>query len=161
AQTVIKRDEIVNGRARVQKYFHYPSHQDENENEHIITFQPASDGFELADLEGGQYQIFADEFFPFALEHFAIFHHHWNEKMRFEHAHARAKGIVETVTTRFDPEQYPNNCEVEKENNVRHFPRRKCNGDNGGATGDRPVCGDVQSLPPDHDPTHFAAIKMR
>src|SRR5262245_26889737 len=41
AQSLVKRDKIVNRRVRVQKYFHYPGHQDENENEDVIAFQPA------------------------------------------------------------------------------------------------------------------------
>lgn len=139
AQSLIKRDYIVNRLARVQKYFHYPSHQDKNENEHVITLQSAPDSFELADLEAGQNQIFAHELFPFTVKHFAIFHHHRHKKMRFEHSDARAKGIVKPITARFDPQQYPDNGEVEKENNVRHFTRGKCDGNDGGGTGDRPV----------------------
>ena len=44
---------------------------------------------------------------------------------------------------------------------MRHLPAGKCNGDNRRATGDRPVRRHVEPLPPDHDPPHFAAIKMR
>src|SRR5439155_4960869 len=102
-QSLIKRDEIVNRRAGVQEYFHYPSHQDENEDEHVIAFQPAPDGFELADFEAGQYQIFADELFQLAMEHLAILHDHRDKKMRFQHSYTRAKGIIETATTSLDP----------------------------------------------------------
>ncbi len=160
AQRLIKRDNIVNRRVRVQKYFHYPSHQDKDENEHVITFQPASYGFELADLEAGQDQIFANELFPFALQHLAIFHHHGDKKMRFEHSDARAKGVVKPITTRFDPQQYPDNGEVEEENDMRHIASGKRDGNDGGAAGDRPVCCHIEPLPPYHDPAHFAAIKM-
>ena len=76
-------------------------------------------------LKQGRDQIFADEFFPFALKHFTIFHHHRDKKMRFEHPHARAERIVKTITARFDPEQHPHNGQIEKENDVRHFARGK------------------------------------
>ena len=160
AQSLIKRDKIVDRRVRVQKYFHYPSHQDENENEHVVAFQPAPYGFQFADLEAGQDQIFANEFFPFPLEHLAIFHHHRNKEMRFEHPDARPKGIVKPITTRFDPQQYPDNGEVEEENDMWHIASGKGDGDDGSATGDRPVCCYIEPLPPHHDPAHFAAIKM-
>src|SRR5438445_6086535 len=103
AQSLIKRNEIVNRRAGVQKYFRYPRHQDENEYENVIAFQAPPDGFQFADLEARQNQIFANELFPFTVEHLAIFHYHGDKKMRFEHSNTRAKGIIETVTTRFDP----------------------------------------------------------
>src|SRR5947199_9902028 len=107
AQILIKRNVIVNLRAGVQEYFRYPRHQDENEYENVIAFQAPPEGFQFADLEAGQNQIFANELFPFTVEHLAIFHHHGDKKMRFEHSNTRAKGIIETVTTRFDPYQYP------------------------------------------------------
>ena len=34
-------------------------------------------------------------------------------------------------------------------------------GDDGGAAGDRPIRGDVEPLPPNHDSAHLAAVKMR
>src|SRR5439155_12405515 len=74
---------------------------------------------------------------------------------------SRAEGVVKTVAPRFDPEQHPNDREIEKENDVRHLATGKCDGDDGGATGDRPVGGDVEPLSPDHDAPHLAAIKMR
>src|SRR5436190_1229493 len=111
----------------------------QNEYENVIAFQSPPHSFQFADLEARKNQIFADQLFPFTVEHFAIFHHHGDKKMRFEHSNTRAKGIVKPVTTRFDPEQYPDDGEVEKENNMRHFTRRKCDGDDGGGTGDRPV----------------------
>ena len=40
--------------------------------------------------------------------------------MRFEHAHPRAKGVVETITARLDPEHHPDDREIEKENQMRH-----------------------------------------
>ena len=81
--------------------------------------------------------------------------------MRFEHADTRAECVVKTVTPRLDPEHHPDNREIEKENDVRHFAVRKRDGDNGRAAGDGPVRRDVEPLPPDHDASEFAAIKMR
>jgi len=81
--------------------------------------------------------------------------------MRFQHADARAKRVVKTITPRFDPEKHPNDCQIKKEDDVRHFTRRKGDGDDGGAAGDRPVCRHVEPPPPNHDPPHFAAVKMR
>src|SRR5437899_11329794 len=98
----------------MQKYLRHPRHQDENENENIIPFQSAPDRFQSADLEAGQDQIFANEFFPFALQHLAIFHHHRNKKMRFEHPDARAESIVKTVAPSLNPEKHPHNGKVEE-----------------------------------------------
>src|SRR5438876_6416465 len=81
--------------------------------------------------------------------------------MRFEHPNTRAECVVKTVTARLNPEQHPDNRQIEKENDMRNFASRKCDGNNGGGTGNRPVCGDIQPLPPHHDPAHLAAIKMR
>src|SRR5258708_18852005 len=81
--------------------------------------------------------------------------------MRFQHSDARPERIVETVASRFDPEHHPDNGEVEKENDVWHSSVRECDGYDGGAAGDRPVRCDIEPLSPDHDPPHFAAIKMR
>ena len=141
AQRMIKPNQAVHGHRRVQENFRDPRHQNENENEHVIPFQAASHCFQLADFEAGQDQIFADEFFPFALKHLAIFHHHRHQEMRFEHTHARAECVVETVTARLDPEQHPNNGQIKKEDDVRHFAGGKGNGNNGGAAGDGPVRG--------------------
>lgn len=41
--------------------------------------------------------------------------------MRFEHADAGAEGIVKSVTPRLDPEHAPDDREIEKEDDVRHF----------------------------------------
>src|SRR6202045_3013022 len=68
---------------RVQKNFSDPRHQNENENKYVIAFQPATDRFQLADLETGQDEILANQFFPFALQQISILHHHGHEKMRF------------------------------------------------------------------------------
>jgi len=161
AQRVIKRYEIVDRRSGVQKDLRQPRDQDQDENEHVIAFHPASDRFQFRDLEAGQNQILAYELFPFALKQFAIFHHHRDKKMRFEHPNARAKGIVKTVSARFDPEQHSNDSEVKKENNVRHFAGGKSDCNNGSAAGDRPVGRHIQSLPPYHAPSQLAPIKMR
>jgi len=145
----------------VQENFRDPSHQNENENENVVAFQPSSDRFQFADLEAGQNQIFADELFPFALKQLPIFHHHRDEEMRFQHADAGAEGIVEPIASRLDPEHHPDYGEIEKEDDVRDFASGKRDRNDGGAAGDRPIGGDVEPLPPDHDPSHFAAIKMR
>ena len=105
----------------MQKNLRDPRHDDEDKNENVIAFQPATDGFEFADFEAGQNQIFADEFLPFALKQIAILHHHRDKEMRLEHPNARAEGVVKAVTARFDPEQHPDDREIEKENDVRHL----------------------------------------
>ena len=81
--------------------------------------------------------------------------------MRFEHADAGAKGVVKTVSARLDPEQHGNDGQVEKENDVRHVASGKGDRNNRGAAGDGPVRGHVQPLPPHHDSSQFAPIKMR
>src|SRR5437773_5673192 len=158
---MVKGDEIGNRRSGVQEYFRHPRNQDQDKNEHVIAFQPSPYCLELGDLETGQNQIFAHEFFPFALKHFPIFHHHRDKKMRFEHPHAGEECVVKTVPPCLYPKQHPNNGQIKKENDVRHFARRKRNGDNGGGASNCPVCGYIEPLPPHHDPPHFAPIKMR
>src|SRR5436190_22423026 len=81
--------------------------------------------------------------------------------MRFQHPDTRAERVVEAITPRLDPEKYPNDGQIKKENDVRHLASGKCDGDDGGGAGYRPVGRDVEPLTPDHDPTHFAAIKVR
>ena len=61
----------------------------------------------------------------------------------------------------FHPEHYPNDGEIEKENDVRNLAISKGNGDDGGAAGDGPVGRDVEALSPDHDAPELAAIEMR
>jgi hypothetical protein len=161
AQRTIKRYDIVDRRAGVQKDFRQPRDQDQDENEHVISFHPAPDRFQFRDFEGRQNQIFAYELFPFALKQFAIFHDHRDKKMCFKHAEARAKSVVKTVSSRLDPEQHSNDGEVEKENDVRHSARGKSDCNNGCAAGDCPVRRHIQSLPPNHDPPQFAPIEMR
>ena len=95
---VIKRYDIGDRRTGVQKDFCEPRDQDQDEDEHVIPFHPASDRFQFRDLEAGQNQIFAYELFPFALKQFAIFHDHRDKKMRFKHADAGAEGVVKTVS---------------------------------------------------------------
>ncbi len=161
SQGVIKRQRTVHRHRSVEEDFCDPRHQNENENKDVIAFQPTTDRFQLADFETGQNKIFANEFFPFPLQQIAILHHHRHQKMRFQHSDARAEGVVKAITPRFDPEHHPNDGEVEKENNVRHASVGKRDGDDGGAAGDGPVRCNIEPLPPDHDPPHFAAIKMR
>src|SRR5205807_1003505 len=115
AERSIKGGHIVHRHRRVQKNLCDPGHQNKDENENVIAFQTAADRFQPADLEARQNQIFAHQFFPFALQQVAIFHHHGDEKMRFQHADARAKGVVESITAGLDPEHYPDDGEVEKE----------------------------------------------
>jgi hypothetical protein len=161
AQRMIKRYDIGDRRTGVQKDFRQPRDQDQDENEYVISFHPAPERFQFRDLEGGQNQIFAYELFPFTLKQFAIFHDHRDKKVRFEHADARAKGVVKTVSARFDPKQHSNNGEVKKENDVRDFARGKRDCDNGGAAGDGPVRRHIQPLPPYHAPPQLAPVKMR
>ena len=161
SQRPIKGRHTVHCRRSVQKDFRDPRHQNENENENVIAFQSATDRFQFADFETGQNEIFADEFFPFALKQLSILHHHGDKKMRLEHPDSRAKGIVKSIASRFDPEHHPNDGEIEKENDVRHGSVGKRDSDDGGAAGDGPVGGDVEPLSPDHDAPHLAAIKMR
>ena len=161
AQRPIKRYDIVDRRAGVQKDFRQPRDQDQDENEHVIPFHPAPDCFQFRDFEAGQNQIFAYELFPFALKQFAIFHDHRDKKMRFKHADAGAEGVVKTVSARLDPQQHSNDGQVKKENDVRHGARGKSDCNNGGAAGDGPVRRHIQPLPPHHDPPQFAPIKMR
>ena len=161
AQRPIERYDIGDRRGGVQKDFRQPRHQDQDKNEHVIAFHPASDCFQFRDFEAGQNQILANELFPFALKQLAIFHDHWDKKVRFEHADARAKGIVKTVSPRFDPEQHSNDGEVKKENDVRHFAGRKSDCNNGGAAGDGPVGRHIEPLSPNHASPKLAPIKMR
>src|SRR4029077_15094129 len=107
-QSVIKRSAACDRFGRVQKNFRHPRHHDENENENVIPFQPASDGFEFRNLEGRQNEIFTDQFFPFALEHLALLHHEGHQKLGFQDAHALAVCFVKEVTLCLDPEHYPN-----------------------------------------------------
>ena len=158
---MVKRGQVVNRRARVQEYFRHPRDHNENENENVVALQSSPDRFQFADFEAGQDQIFANELFPFALEHLAIFHHHGHQEMRFQHPDAGAERVVEAVTARLNPEHRPDDGEIKKENDVRHFASGKGDRDDSGAAGDRPISGDVEPLPPDHDPAHLAAIKMR
>ena len=81
--------------------------------------------------------------------------------MRLEHPDARPEGVVEPVTARFDPEQHPDDGEIEKENDMRHLARGKRDGDNGGAAGDGPIGRHVEPLSPNHDSAHLAPIKVR
>ena len=56
--------------------------------------------------------------------------------MRFEHADARAEGIIESISSGLDPEHDPDNREIEKENDVRDVAIGEGDGDDGGAAGD-------------------------
>src|ERR1700726_5216222 len=98
----------------MQKNLRDPRHHNKNENENVIALQPAPDCFQLADLEAGQNQIFADELFPLALEQVSIFHHHRHEEMRFEHANARPEGVIESITAGPDPKHTPTKPPGEK-----------------------------------------------
>src|SRR6184192_3254917 len=50
-----------------------------------------------------------------------------------------AQFVVKTVASRFDPKQHPDDGEIEKENDVRHLASGKCDCDDGGGAGYRPV----------------------
>src|SRR5690242_19550368 len=80
--------------------------------------------------------------------------------MRFQHSDPGPKRVIEAVTPCFNPEQDPKDREIEKENDVRHLAAGKCDSDNGRGAGNSPVRGYVETLSPDHDPSHFAAIEM-
>jgi hypothetical protein len=152
---------IFNRGSGVEENFRYPRDHDQNEDENVIAFQSAPDCLELGDFETRQNQIFANQLFPFALKHLPIFHDHRDEKMRLEHPDAGAERVVKAVAPRFDPKHHPDDGEIEKENDVRHLARGERDRDDGGAARDRPVGGDVEPLPPDHDPPQLAAVKMR
>src|SRR5260370_19234940 len=81
--------------------------------------------------------------------------------MRLEHPDARPEGVIEPVTARLNPEQHPDDGEIEKENDVRHLARGKRDRDNGGTASDSPIGGHIEPLPPDHDAAHLAPIKTR
>lgn len=53
--------------AGVEKDFRDPRNHDQDEDENVIAFQAPPDCFQFSDLERRQDEIFADEFFPFAL----------------------------------------------------------------------------------------------
>ena len=157
----VERGRIFNRSGGVEEDFRDPRDHDQNEDENVIAFQSAPNGLELGDFETRQNQIFANQFFPFALKHFPIFHDHRDEKMRLEHPDTGAERIVKAVAPRFDPKHDPNDGEIEKENDVRHLARGERDRDDGGAARDGPVGSDVEALPPDHDPCQLAAVKMR
>ena len=161
SQRLVKGGQTLHGRARVEKDFRNPRHHNQNENENVIAFQAAPDCLQFGDLERRQDEILAHEFFPFALQHLAVFHHHRNEKVGFEHANARTEGVIKTVTPCFDPEHAPDDCEIEKEDDVRHFAVRKSDCDNRRAARDRPVRRDVEALTPDHDTPEFPTVEVR
>src|SRR5258705_10971736 len=79
--------------------------------------------------------------------------------MRFKHADARAKGVVKTVSARFDPEQHSNDCQVKKENNVRHGAGGKSDCNNGGACRGGPIWRLVQPVPPHPELPPIAPLK--
>jgi len=81
----------------MQEYFRHPRDHDEDENEYVVCVSIARpDRFQFADLEARQNQIFADQLFPFTLEHLAILHHHRDEKSVLRAcARARAERVVE------------------------------------------------------------------
>jgi len=160
-QGAIEIGDAVHRMIGVEKYFRDPRDHNKNKDEGVVTFQAAPDCLELGDFETGQDQVFADEFFPFALKHVAVLHHHRHEKMRLQHSDPRAKGIVKAITPGLDPEHAPDDGEVEKENDVRNRGIGERDRDDGGAAGDRPIGGDIEPLSPDHDAAELAAIKMR
>ena len=51
AQCVIKRPTAYNRFRGVKKNFCHPRHHDKDEDEHVIAFEPAPDGFEFRNLE--------------------------------------------------------------------------------------------------------------
>src|SRR5947199_496988 len=158
---VKKRKHAVHSHRGMQKDFRNPGHHNKNENKNVIAFQAAADRFQFADFETRQNQVFANQLFPFPLQHVTVLHHHWHEKMRLEHTYACPKSVVEPIAPGLDPEHDPDNGQIEKKDDVRHFAIRKRDRNNGGAAGDSPVRGDVQSLSPNHDAAQFSAVKVR
>jgi len=145
----------------VEKNFQRPSQHHDAEDEDIVSLHTTPDRFESADFERGQNQILADEPPPLAVEDFRALRHHGNEEMGFQHADATAKGIVEPVTPRLDPEHDPDEHQIEKEYDVRDIPERKSKADDSRARGNCPGRGDIQPLPPNHDPPQLATVKVR
>jgi hypothetical protein len=159
-QCPVKRGNVFHRHGRMQKNLGHPCNHDQSENENIVSLQSATDRFKLADLEAGQNEIFADQLFPFAFEQLPVLHYHWHEKMRLEHSHSRAKGVVEPIATGFDPKHPRNNEEIKKEDDMRNVPVRERNRDNGSTAGDGPVRRNIESLAPNHDPAQLAPIEM-
>jgi len=76
SQGSVEGTEAVHCRWSVQKNLRDPRHHDKDEDEYVIPLQSPPDCLQLADLEARENKIFADEFFPFALQQVAILHHH-------------------------------------------------------------------------------------
>jgi len=157
----IERVEALNRLRRMEEEFHDPRDHDKEKDENVVAFQTPPERLQHADFERWQDQIFADQFFPFALQQMTIFHDHRHEEMRFEHADTGAKGIVKTVTAGLDPEHNPDNGEVEEEDEVRNSGVRESDRDDRGRAGHGPVGRSIEASAPDHDATELAAIKMR
>src|SRR5437867_1707151 len=102
----------------MEEYFRDPGREDDHENEDVVALQAAPDGLEGADLERRHDQIFADELLPLSLEQGRILGDDRDEEVGLEHAHPRAKGVVETVPPRFDPEHDGDDGDVKKEDDV-------------------------------------------
>ena len=81
--------------------------------------------------------------------------------MRFQHAHPAAEGVVEPVTPRFDPQHHPDDQEIEKEDEVRDVAEGEGHRDDRRRAGYCPRGGQVEPLPPDHDPSDLTAVEVR
>lgn len=145
----------------VKENFQRPCQHHDAKDEDIVSLHATTDRFKPADFERGKNQILADQPPPLAVEDFRTLRHHGNEKMGFQHADASAERIVKAITPCLDPEHNPDKHQIEKEYDVRYVSKRKSEADNRRARGDRPSRGDIQTLPPDHNPPELAAIEVR
>ena len=94
--------------------FRDPRGEYDDGDEAVVSFEPPADGFKPADFKRWNQQILRDQFSPVALNHPLVSHQHRYEKVYFQHSHARAKGVVESVAPRFDPKHHGDDGEVEK-----------------------------------------------
>src|SRR5262245_49112485 len=80
--------------------------------------------------------------------------------MRFQHTDTIAEGVVETVATGYDPKHAPDDGQIEKEDDVSHFPVREGDSYDRRATCDCPICCNIESLTPNHDASEFSSIEV-
>ena len=88
--------------------------------ENVVALEPPAHGLERADLEGRQNKVFAQQFFPVALEHIGLLQHDGHKEMGFQQAHPGAERVIKPIPPRFDPEHDGDNGQVEQEDQVGH-----------------------------------------
>ena len=91
----------------------------------VVALQSAPDRLDLADLKGGQDEIFADQPPPLSGKQVRALGNHRHEKMRLKHPHPAAKRIIETIAARLNPKQHPDKGEIEEKDDMRHGRKRK------------------------------------